>query len=225
MNTFIKWLEKNNIEYRIEKSGRLTFIYPKSDKLLVDTVLYVEGNRKPSLYWTEGIEGKSIAFKTTKDMIEYLEKKPTKKPIEKPKSTQKTKKDKYNNKWGEKDIREIFNRLDEMTGADSKDVPIKINNRLKRAIARYRYFNNAKHTALDFEFGKYILNVEEKKALEDVAIHEYAHWYLNTYKGLNEGHSALFKKTVSSLGSDNTGANCTKYVSQQLQKARDNMQK
>ena len=158
-------------------------------------------------------------------MIEYLEEKPTKKPIEKPKPTQKTKKDKCGNKWGENDIREIFNRLDEMTGANSKNVPIKINNRLKRAIARYRYYNNANHTALDFEFGKYILNVDEKKALEDVVIHEYAHWYLDTYKGLSEGHSALFRKTVASLGSDNTGANCTKYVSQQLQKARNEIDK
>ena len=54
MNTFIKWLEKNNIKYHIEKSGRLTFIHLKDN--IFETVLYIEGNRKPSLYWTEGIE-------------------------------------------------------------------------------------------------------------------------------------------------------------------------
>ena len=221
MNTFIKWLKENNIKYEIEKDGRLTFIYCNinGNRLMF---LYVDGKRSVSM--TNLVNMNITLYKTTKELIEQLEliKKMTKHII---KPTQKPKKDKYGNKWGEKDIREIFNRLDEMTGANSKNVPIKINNRLKRAIARYRYYNNANHTALDFEFGKYILNVDEKKALEDVAIHEYAHWYLETYKGLKEGHSALFRKTVASLGSDNTGANCTKYVSQQLQKARNEIDK
>ena len=221
MNTFIKWLKENNIKYEIEKDGRLTFIYCSINghRLMF---LYVDNKRSVSM---TNLGNMNITlYKTTKELIGQLElvKKMTK-HITKP--TQKPKKDKYGNKWGEKDIREIFNRLDEMTGANSKNVPIKINNRLKRAIARYRYYNNANHTALDFEFGKYILNVDEKKALEDVVIHEYAHWYLDTYKGLSEGHSALFRKTVASLGSDNTGANCTKYVSQQLQKARNEIDK
>ena len=38
------------------------------------------------------------------------------------------------NKWNENDVREIFNELDEITGADSKNIPIKINNRLKQLL-------------------------------------------------------------------------------------------
>ena len=44
------------------------------------------------------------------------------------------------NKWNENDVREIFNELDEITGANSKNIPIKVNNRLKTTIARYRFW-------------------------------------------------------------------------------------
>ena len=76
---------------------------------------------------------------------------------------------KIKNKWTEKDIRDLFNKLDEQLGVDSSDVPINVNNRLKSTIARYRYYKNRR--PYDFEFGRYIMNVEDKKALDDVAIH------------------------------------------------------
>ena len=128
------------------------------------------------------------------------------------------------NKWNENDIREIFDRLDEEMGVDSKNVPIKVNNRLKRSIARYRWYNDENHTACDFEFGKYIMNVEDKKALEDVAIHEWVHWYLETYKKLKEGHSPLFRKIVKQLGSDNVKSTCTDFVQKQFCEARQRIE-
>ena len=102
---------------------------------------------------------------------------------------------KNQNKWNEKDIRELFNRLDEITGADSANVPIHINNRLKTTIARYRWYVKSGKPC-DFEFGKLIMNVDDKKALDDVAIHEYAHWYINSVLKDESGHTPQFKKLV-----------------------------
>ena len=125
---------------------------------------------------------------------------------------------KIKNKWTEKDIRELFNRLDEQLGVDSSDVPINVNNRLKSTIARYRYYNNRR--PYDFEFGRYIMNVEDKKALEDVAIHEYAHWYQASVLKTDSGHNPEFRQIVKSLGSDNYHANCTKFVGDEYRKAQ-----
>lgn len=125
------------------------------------------------------------------------------------------------NKWTESDIRALFNRLDEQTGANSKDIPIHVNNRLKTTIARYRYYNNDERTAYDFEFGRYIMNVDDKKALDDTAIHEYAHWLVNTvYKHENTGHCKFFRDTVKELGSDNYKSTCTKFIQDELTYAK-----
>lgn len=132
---------------------------------------------------------------------------------------------KTKNKWCEKDIRDLFDNLDKITGADSKDVPININNRLKTTIARYRYFTKDRKP-LDFEFGKFIMNVENKKALDDVAIHEYTHWYLNSVlKVKNAGHTPQFRKFVKQLGSDNINATCTDFVAKELDEAKQKLNK
>ena len=125
---------------------------------------------------------------------------------------------KIKNKWSEKDIRELFNKLDKQLGVDSSDVPINVNNRLKSTIARYRYYNNRR--PYDFEFGRYIMNVENKKALDDVAIHEYAHWYQASVLKTDSGHNPEFRQIVKSLGSDNYHANCTKFVGDEYRKAQ-----
>ena len=125
---------------------------------------------------------------------------------------------KIKNKWTEKDIRELFNKLDKQLGVDSSDVPINVNNRLKTTIARYRYYNNRR--PYDFEFGRYIMNVENKKALDDVAIHEYAHWYQASVLKTDSGHNSEFRQIVKSLGSDNYKSTCTKFVGDEYRKAQ-----
>ena len=125
---------------------------------------------------------------------------------------------KIKNKWTEKDIRELFNKLDKQLGVDSSNVPININNRLKTTIARYRYYNNRR--PYDFEFGRYIMNVENKKALDDVAIHEYSHWYQTSVLKTDSGHNPEFRQIVKSLGSDNYHASCTKFVGDEYRKAQ-----
>lgn len=125
---------------------------------------------------------------------------------------------KIKNKWTEKDIRDLFNKLDKQLGVDSSDVPINVNNRLKTTIARYRYYNNRR--PYDFEFGRYIMNVENKKALDDVAIHEYAHWYQASVLKTDSGHNSEFRQIVKSLGSDNYKSTCTKFVGDEYRKAQ-----
>ena len=125
---------------------------------------------------------------------------------------------KIKNKWTEKDIRDLFNKLDNKLGVDSSDVPININNRLKSTIARYRYYENRR--PYDFEFGRYIMNVENKKALDDVAIHEYAHWYQASVLKTDSGHNSEFRQIVKSLGSDNYKSTCTKFVGDEYRKAQ-----
>ena len=126
---------------------------------------------------------------------------------------------KNQNKWNEKDIRELFNRLDKITGADSSGIPININNRLKTTVARYRWYSKSGEPC-DFEFGKLIMNVDHKLPLDDVAIHEYAHWYVqNVLKG-TAGHTPQFRKVVRMLGSTNVNATCTDYVKNELEYAR-----
>ena len=129
------------------------------------------------------------------------------------------------NKWNENDVREIFNELDEITGANSKNIPIKINNRLKTTVARYRYWTKDRRPE-DFQFGKTIMNVEDKKALRDVAVHEYAHYIINSVrKSDNAGHTPEFRELVRELGSDNVQSTCTDFVERQLKEVRNRIQK
>ena len=129
------------------------------------------------------------------------------------------------NKWNENDIREIFNELDKITGANSKDIPIKVNNRLRTTIARYRFYNKDRRPA-DFEFGKTIMNVEDKKALRDVAVHEYAHYIINSVRKSDDpGHTPEFRELVKDLGSDNVKSTCTNFIMKQLKDAKQRTRK
>ena len=124
-------------------------------------------------------------------------------------------------KWSVQDVRNIFNELDKITGADSSKVEIKINGRLKRALARYTCYTHSRQP-VKFDFGTKILNVPDFQALKDTAIHEYAHFIVNTVrKSDNLGHSAEFRQVCKDLGTDNYNATCTKFVSQQLRLAEN----
>ena len=124
-------------------------------------------------------------------------------------------------KWSIQDVREIFNELDKITGADSSNVEIKINGRLKRALARYTCYNNPNRTPVKFDFGTDIMNVPSFKALKDVAIHEYVHFIVNTVrKSDNMGHSAEFRQVCKELGTNNYNSVCTSFVSNQVKAAK-----
>ena len=123
-------------------------------------------------------------------------------------------------KWSVQDIRNLFNELDKITGADSSKVEIKINGRLKRALARYTCYTYSRKP-VNFDFGTDIMNVPDFQALKDTAIHEYAHFIVNTVrKSDNLGHSAEFRQVCKDLGTDNYNATCTRFVSNQVKAGR-----
>ena len=124
-------------------------------------------------------------------------------------------------KWSVQDIRNLFNELDEITGANSKDIEIKVNPRLKRALARYTCYTHSRQP-VKFDFGTKILNVPDFQALKDTAIHEYAHFIVNTHrKSDNLGHSAEFRQVCKELGTNNFNATCTSFISNQLRLAEN----
>lgn len=123
-------------------------------------------------------------------------------------------------KWSVQDVRNIFNELDKITGADSSKVEIKINGRLKRALARYTCYTQSRKP-VNFDFGTDIMNVPDFQALKDTAIHEYAHFIVNSVrKSDNLGHSAEFRQVCKDLGTDNYNATCTSFVSNQVRAGR-----
>lgn len=123
-------------------------------------------------------------------------------------------------KWSVQDIRNLFNELDKITGADSSKVEIKINGRLKRALARYTCYTYSRKP-VNFDFGTDIMNVPDFQALKDTAIHEYAHFIINTVrKSDNLGHSAEFRQVCKELGTNNYNATCTRFVSNQVKAGR-----
>lgn len=124
-------------------------------------------------------------------------------------------------KWSVEDIRNLFNELDKITGADSSKVEIKINGRLKRALARYTCYTYSRKP-VNFDFSTDIMNVPDFQALKDTAIHEYAHFIVNTHrKSENLGHSAEFRQVCKELGTNNFNATCTSFVSSQLRLAEN----
>ena len=123
-------------------------------------------------------------------------------------------------KWSVQDVRNLFNELDKITGADSSKVEIKINGRLKRALARYTCYTYSR-IPVKFDFGTDIMNVPDFQALKDTAIHEYAHFIVNTVrKSDNLGHSAEFRQVCKELGTNNYNATCTRFVSNQVKAGR-----
>ena len=123
------------------------------------------------------------------------------------------------NKWSVKDIRGLFDELDKITGANSSNIDIIVNPKLKKAVARYTCYSTSRRP-VKFDFSEAIMNVPNKKALYDVAIHEYAHYIVNTYrKSNNIGHSAEFRQVCKELGTDNYQSTCTHFISNQLSMA------
>ena len=124
-------------------------------------------------------------------------------------------------RWSVDDIKNVLRELDKKTGADSSNIPVEINPRLKRALARYTCYTQSRKP-VKFDFGTKILNVPDFKALEDTIIHEYAHFIVNTHrKSKDLGHSAEFRQVCKDLGTDNFNATCTRFVSQQLRLAEN----
>lgn len=96
------------------------------------------------------------------------------------------------------DIRKVFNELDLKTNLNTKDIPIYISNRQKRAFGRVT-FRGEKVLKVTFSSLLTDGNYDEA-AVRQVIIHEYAHVFcMLTYKR-NCGHNDLFYKHCAELG-------------------------
>ena len=123
-----------------------------------------------------------------------------------------------------KDLRKMFDELDEQTGAYTSHIEVKFNGRLKTTLGRYRYFN-CDCTPFSFEFSSVLKNLPYDE-VKQVVIHEYAHFLRNSYwhKG-NYGHDSEFKKIVRSLGGTETEPNISGMMQEQINEVRKNEKK
>lgn len=124
-------------------------------------------------------------------------------------------------KWNESDVYEIIEQIEEMTGEDL-DLEIKVNGRLKRAIARcFTKVVRGHHIPTKLEFGKAILEVDDYEIFRQVTLHEIAHAIANKRHQDNCGHDWRFKEVCRQIGCTNTGTHCSTEYALALQLAFD----
>lgn len=124
-------------------------------------------------------------------------------------------------KWNERDVQVIIEDIEERTG-ESLDLEIKVNGRLKRAIARcFTKVVRGKHIPTKLEFGKAILEVDNYEIFRQVTLHEIAHAIANKRHQDNCGHDWRFKEVCREIGCTNTGTHCSVEYSLALQLAFD----
>ena len=124
-------------------------------------------------------------------------------------------------KWNMKDVQVIIEDIEERTG-ESLDLEIKVNGRLKRAIARcFTKVVRGKHIPTKLEFGKAILEVDDYEIFKQVTLHEVAHAIANKRHQANCGHDWRFKEVCREIGCTNTGTHCSVEYSLALQLAFD----
>ena len=130
------------------------------------------------------------------------------------------------NKWSLDDVKTIVNRVSEL---DEKyafvgDMEIAYNGRLSRTLARclteITRRNGVVVNARPFklEFGKTILNVETKEALEQTVLHEVAHAITNYVHQESCGHDRRFKEVCKKIGCYDDGTTAKTY-SEEIKKA------
>ena len=124
-------------------------------------------------------------------------------------------------KWNMKDVQVIIEDIEERTG-ESLDLEIKVNGRLKRAIARcFTKVVRGKHIPTKLEFGRPILEVDDYEIFKQVTLHEIAHAIANKRYQDNCNHDSRFVKVCHEIGCTNTGAYCSTEYSNALQVAFD----
>jgi predicted SprT family Zn-dependent metalloprotease len=124
-------------------------------------------------------------------------------------------------KWNVRDVQVIIKEIEERTG-ESLGLDVKVNGRLKRAIARcFTKVVRGKHIPTKLEFGKAILEVDDYEIFRQVTLHEIAHAIANKRYQDNCKHDNRFIKVCHEIGCTNTGAYCSKEYSIALQLAFD----
>ena len=122
-------------------------------------------------------------------------------------------------KWNVNDVYEIIETVEEMLG-ESLDLEVKVNGRLKKALARcFTRVIRGKHIPTKLEFGKAILEVDDYEIFKQITLHEVAHAIANKRYQDNCNHDSRFKKVCHEIGCYNTGAYCSVEYSLAIQQA------
>lgn len=123
------------------------------------------------------------------------------------------------NVWNMKDVQVIVKEVESLTG-ESLGLTVKVNGRLKRALARcLTRVVNGKHIPMRLEFGNIILNVSDYEIFKQIVLHEIAHAIANKRYQDNCNHDSRFIKVCREIGCTNTGAYCSAEYSNALQQA------
>lgn len=101
------------------------------------------------------------------------------------------------------DIRAEFDRLDAISGLNTKDVTIRISKRMSRAlgVCRSKTIDGGKaFEIVDVAFADYLCRYGTEEELINTIRHEYAHLYNIVHDGVRCGHDARWKCTAQWLG-------------------------
>jgi len=101
------------------------------------------------------------------------------------------------------DIRAEFDRLDAISGLNTKDIPIRISKRMSRALGVCRSRSRADGKGfeiVDVAFADYLCRYGTEEELINTVRHEYAHLYNIVHDGVRCGHDARWKHTARWLG-------------------------
>ena len=124
-------------------------------------------------------------------------------------------------KWNMKDVQVIVKDVENATG-ESLGLEVKVNGRLKRALARcLTRVVNGKHIPTKLEFGKTILEVEDYEIFRQIVLHELGHAIANKRFQDNCGHDRRFKEVCREIGCTNTGTHCSSEYALALQIATE----
>lgn len=119
-----------------------------------------------------------------------------------------------------KDLRKMFNKLDKITGQNTKNIPVEFNPRLRRVAGRYVFYTMSFNPAR-FEFNNILKNLPYDE-VEQIVIHEYSHYLRNsTYHKGNHQHDEEFKRIVKSLGGSETEPTVSNAIMEDIKQSKN----
>ena len=100
-------------------------------------------------------------------------------------------------------IEAIRERIEELCASQGVELicPVEINKRLKTTYARVKYSAYTLEPQI-IEFSAHLLETASDYEIDQIVIHETAHYILTMKTGERHGHDHLFKEMVKELGGD-----------------------
>jgi predicted SprT family Zn-dependent metalloprotease len=105
-------------------------------------------------------------------------------------------------KWTIADIQQVLKETGDKMGMSTEGVPIVISNRMTKTMGQYTS-NSRTFKPIKFTFAKILLSgIYPKNVVKDTIIHEYCHFYTNSYYKKICNHDYRFKTTCRKAGID-----------------------